>query len=499
MPIILDDEMLIPPSRRRKQYVDRSDGSVIELPPHEPAIEYAPIVMHQERFAGEPRPAEFIREREIIIDNGRPVGGGVRRYRRTEGLEIRRSRARSVGYASSTESDSDPYYLDDGGSSHSYAVQRHPRHLHDRSHRHRHPRHPPDSRVYTLEPQTSTTNRGGRGLRGLVAAGAGLLGANTLRHHHPHHPEEPWPADSYADSYVDPDPHRNTRHLAQAGLGLAAAGAAKELYDRRRSRSRRRRSHSRSFSSSSSRSRSRSHSRSHTGRNVAAAALGATAAGLAAQHHYARCRSGSYSSGSDGDGDSHHRGRKLAAGLAGATAAGLAASALHRRNRSRSTSASSSSSVDSRHSHRMRNVALGLGAAGLAARHHRRHKASRSRSRSRSRSLSRPGILRHRSRTHSPAGRHRHHMRGEKRVHYMHPHQHPHYGAGDASSIRPESSVSNHPSPRRSSGSGLGGMLRQAILPPSSTHSRPRSRSRGFAQDMAYRATEGAVEGLRRH
>jgi hypothetical protein len=488
MPVVLDDEMLIPPSlRRRQQYMeqdriielgDGASSSTIELPPHRPR---SPIVFHQDRYMPGPPVSEIdvVREREYVID---PAGERrTPRYYRSERV-YDRPRARSVDYESYTDSydssydDTDSYYLEDGTTYNGHRGvlrkpeidRNHGRHLaegglvaagayeagrrHDNRYRYeispeRHShvgRHVAEAglagaAVHRLrrrgsssassEDRYSHSSRGGHhGLRHAVELGVGAVGAEKLYERHRNNRD----SRERLQGRHPEDQNRNIRHFAEAGLGIAAAGAAKELYDAHK-----RRNSSRSRSSSSSRSPSRDKP-SHTGRHIAAGALGATAVGLAA-HKYAQRRDSRGSYSSDDEQEHHHRGRKIAAGLGAATAAGLAAKHYHDRNRSRSRSSSRDTGYRNHHgirdtaigaadvaavemvarrqasrsrsrarshsrprrkarspssngSHKMRNAALGAGAIG-AAKWAAGH-AERNRSRSRSRSRSRPGILR---------------------------------------------------------------------------------------------------------
>lgn len=440
MPVLLDDEMLIPPSMRRKNYVkadsvyEVSDSSsVIELPPHTRIIEphssrlHNPVVIHQERYVSGPPVSEvaIVREKEYIIDSGGSRGGN-RHYRGRapyEEMDIRRGRrARSVGYHSYDDSSSgderESYYLDDSASSSSFGRRRrHGRHAdgsaygggerrtsryssperhghrfvdashRDSSHQHGNNHHHlrrnvaevagaaaavglAGTAVHKLRRRSSSTSSvsgsdDGRHhvLRNTAIAGVAAEGGRRLYKHHKDHHQYDQQSGGHSD-------HR-ARHAAEAGLGVTALGAARDHHKRRESphHSQRRDDHS--------------------GRHLATAALGATAAGLAA-HKYTH-----HTHSSEGDPD-QHRGRKVAAGLATATAAGIAAKHYYgqheHHHRSRSSSSSSTGSDKHGYRHKLRNTAIGLGAAELA---HRVHKKRNSRSRSR------PGILRRRSRSSS--------------------------------------------------------------------------------------------------
>ncbi|KAF8543749.1 hypothetical protein BDD12DRAFT_818773 [Trichophaea hybrida] len=542
---IIRDEMLIPPSYRRKRYfendrcIEVSDGSsVIELPPHMPRAD--PIIIHQNRYHNQ-RPTEIIRKREVIMDPGSGSGVGRQRYRLDE-LDVvqyspRRGRAKSLGGYTDSSYDTDSYYLEDG-SRHGHSRQ----HQRPNNHTGRHLgeaalggavlggalAHQLHRRRRRRSSSTSSGSSNGHSphhhrIRHLAEAGIAVAGTKALYDHH--RAQRGGGVNNH-----DNDPHHRARHLAEAGLGIAAAGTAKELFDHRR------RTRSRSSDSSRSRSRSRSRSQSHPGRHIAAAALGATAAGMAA-HKLSHRRRDSFSSySSDDDDHQHHRGREVAAGLAGATAAGLAVK--HYDDRRHNSRSSSVSSTTSHKSHKLRNTALGLGAAGLAAHHH--HKKEQER-RSRSRSQSRPGILRHRSRSQSApryqshshsrgpelakvaaatmagalAQRHhdrekrsrsldvserrrRHHELGQKKAHYYNDSRD--YGR----SIHPDSSVSNRPRSRRGSMGGVGNMIKNVIMPDehhvqngreeqhrSRKESMAMSIGHGIAAEVAYRVGEG--------
>lgn len=367
MPVVLDDEMLlVPPSMRRpRHYVEREriievpsnqSTSTIDLPPHR--VEYerprSPLVIHQEDHIIQLplQEVELFRGREYVIE---PAGSRVGRYYRRSGahseMDFTRGRARSVGYdvydSYCSSCDEEEYYIDDGythGSSRSVTA----------------------GHVIGGGSLVSGRRRRMRRSPGPTLGAQKLYNQHHGHQHHGHQHEHM--------RHSEEDPNRRIRHLAEAGLGIAAVGAAKEIYD---ARARRARSRS---SSSSSDEVSR-----HKGRHIAVAALGATAAGLAAHKYAESHRRGSSSDCSSDSGRNTHRGRKVAAGLgAAATAAGLA-KVIHDRHRhgsrSRSSSASSAYSADGHH--RMRRAAAGLG--GATAFH-----------RSRSRSHSRPGMLRHR-------------------------------------------------------------------------------------------------------
>ena len=206
-------------------------------------------------------------------------------------------------------------------------------------------------------------------------------------HHGPHvvpvfHRHEDYPGPNESERH-----HRHVRHLEQAGLAAGALGTAKEIHDHR---ARHREYHSDSADEGH---------HNHRGRKAAAAALGATAAGIAAHQIYQhRHRSRSRSRSSDSHtSDSDHPGRKIAGAALGGTAAGIAAHKIHqhrRKSKTGSISSRSSSSGREGHHHRGAGTAAALG-TGLAARHvhHRRH--SRSRSSSRSRSKEREPWTRH--------------------------------------------------------------------------------------------------------
>src|SRR5437879_3315717 len=147
MPVLLDDEILIPPSmrRHRRYYTDTSSyddprvettiiespsmGSTIDLPPHRPLTPpRSPIVIHEDHYVPLPTEIECSRGREYVIQ---PAGrsavhhntagrGGFSGeldmdYSRGNGFEHsrRRYRARSVGPLSDYEGYSDDYYIDD--------------------------------------------------------------------------------------------------------------------------------------------------------------------------------------------------------------------------------------------------------------------------------------------------------------------------------------------------------------------------------------------------
>lgn len=535
MPVVLGDEMLTPPSMRRpRHYVERErvievpssqSTSTIDLPPHR--VEYerpqSPLVIHQDHIIQLPQEVELFREREYVIE---PAGGSVRRYYRRSGAHsetdfTRRGRARSVGYdydSYCSTCDEEEYYIDDG-TTHGFSRSVMAGHVIGGG---------------SLVP--------GRRRRMRRSPGPTLGAQKLYRHHHGHQREH--------IRRSEEDPNRRIRHLAEAGLGIAAVGAAKELYD---ARARRARSRSSSLSSDGA---------GHKGRHIAAAALGATAAGLAVHKYAERRRRGSSSDCSSDSGRSTHRGRKVAAGLGAATAAGLAAKAIHDRHRrgsrSLSSSASSTYSADGNHrraaaglggatalhrsrsrshsrpgilrhrrssstfstssadssSHKLRNAALGAGAvAGAAAlarraKHHReRSRSPRRRSRtvsqSRHRSSSRGALLAKSAAATVAGALAKHQIRKnhkERRARSVDEARRRHHRERGHHRYHDDSSSTHS---RRES--GVGGMLRRAITGGGGGHHHPHERHEGgsgyrnaAAQEMAYRAGEAAAAGVRR-
>ncbi|PWW72565.1 hypothetical protein C7212DRAFT_286232 [Tuber magnatum] len=463
MPIVLDDEMLIPPSMRRtKRYYatpnpyddprvettiiespSMASTTTIELPPHRPFTPpRSPVVVHEDYYAPLPTEIECSRGREYVIH---PAGRSAAYHKQWIGggegfggeLDMDCShghgyghgrhyyRARSVGPVLDYDSYSDDYYLEDGtrhgirhhhhGSPHGHRGRHghrvkhflgdgaglvgvhsprehggHGGHLHRRSsssngHKGRHlaeaaglalgakklMKHRSLSR-----PRRSPSPQGYHHARHLAEAGiaaAGLKHALNHRRSRSHSLHRRLSSDSERHpgwNRDDHKAHRRAKHLAEAGLGIAVAGAAKELHDRRK--------HHRSSSQSSS-----GRERNHNERHIASTALGATAAGLAHHkhaHHRRRSSSASSYSSSSDDGNKH-RGRKIAG------AAGLAAKALYDRQRNRSRSSSTSSSLSDgggrRHRHRLGKAALGAAATAGLKHHHDRRSRSRSSSRER--------------------------------------------------------------------------------------------------------------------
>lgn len=379
MPVILSDDILIPPSMRAnrgpvKRYYEVNQtgsttttiiepSSTIELPPHHHHVEHhshgiitpprSPLIVHQETTRIIPRSRDYDDDDDCsCCDSGEEYdyqyeGGRRRNYYAESSLEAptRRHRSLSVGPPLAALSATE--------------YGRHRR-------RHRHDQYEASEGSYYMEDGREHNNY--------------MLGPAEHHHRGPHvlpghrHADEP----GYNE---DEKHHRRTRRLAQAGLAVAAMGAAKELHDHRRARSR-----------SRSSSRSRSNSPSHRGRNIAGAALGATVAGIAAQKlRQRRNRSRSHSADSytsDSSNDGHnHRNIKIAAATA-ATIGGAALAAhqyrKRRGSRSRSRSSSRGSSPVRRErrpsqsqSHTGRHIAaaaLGGTAAGLAHHHYKHHR-----------------------------------------------------------------------------------------------------------------------------
>lgn len=532
MPVVLEDDMLLPPSLRRQGYhvngIDTtSSTTTIELTSPRSSVRghsRGPIVIHEDHYV--PVYGEEI-TREYIVS---PAGGSST-YRRGGGSEFgaRYSRARSVGpsgYESYESSYSDDYYLEDGSR---HGGRRH-RHRspgrHENNHRGRHiaeagagaaiaaygahelMKHRSQSHHRsTSHHRTSEGSEHPHRARHLAEAGiaaAGLKHSANHRRHRSHsrgrrgsdgaiyderHPG--WNDDNHRD-------HRRAMHLAEAGLGIAAAGAAKEVYDHRKRAQRR---------SSSTGSADRHES--HNGRHVAAAALGATAAGLAhhkMQHHNERRSSSVSSYSSDEEQRSNHRGRKVAGAAIGAAAAGVAGKALYdhyyRRSRSRSRSRSSSSSDEGRRKHHSKLPAAALGtAAALAAKHHYDHKHDNSRSRSRSHSRSRdrhngPGVV-------GKAGymmagalaekhhRKKHHEREQKRSMSVDGHRERRHRRDSESSGH----YSKHSRSRRGSLAGAGGIMSN-MMGGARGHGEAPPREKGLGEKVAYKLGELAAEEI---
>ncbi|KAG0633077.1 hypothetical protein HOY80DRAFT_663373 [Tuber brumale] len=464
MPVLFDEEMLIPPSmRRHRRYYTTTNTyddplvetviespsmastTTIELPSHRPLTPpRSPILVHEDHYIPLPTEIEFSRGREYVIHPagrqavyhkriGRGFGGELDMdYSHGHGYGHGRHyhRARSVGPVSDYDSYSDDYCIEDG-TRHGIRHHRHgsPHDHHGRhSHRMNHlleggaglvgAHNPHEHREHREHFHRRSSSSDGHKGRHLLEATGLALGAKKLTSmRHRSHSRSPPPGGHHRTRHLaeagiaavgldhalnhrrsrsrsrhrrfssdserhlgwnrdDHKAHRRAKRLAEAGLGVAAAGAAKELYDHRK--------HHRSSSASSS-----GGERNHNGRHIAAAALGATAAGLAHHKHAHRHRrSSSISSYSSGSGDENkHRGRKIAGAAVGAAATGLAAKALHdhRRNRSRSSSTSSSLPDGGKHGHRHRLGKAALGAAATAGLKHHHDRRSRSRSRSSSR------------------------------------------------------------------------------------------------------------------
>ena len=384
--ITIEERMRTPPSMRQRHYRDRDHNRSVEIIsssssdlPHIHGVEYVrpnqPMVIHQDHII----PAadlEIIREGHYVQRHNHGATGG---HFRPE-FE-RRGRARSVGYNGSEEESE--YYIDTRRSS--------------RGGRSRHGSeagtHITDVTINRIEtPLTSVQSGPSHRLSETALAVAGGAAAyEGLKHHHTssvsserrrarRHRQEVYELQKEEEHKKD----RATRIVAGAGLGIAAAGAAKVLYDRRKHRDGREGREYDSYSSSSD-------DENHTGRHIAAAALGATAAGLAAheiqKHQRHRRDSVTYYSDDGFDDTRSHRNGAvpvLAAAAVGATAAGMTAKHMQDRNRSRSSSRHSTRSKRST-SHKIRDAAIGIGAATLAAKKIRsrsRHRHSRSRSRS---------------------------------------------------------------------------------------------------------------------
>ncbi|KAL0631252.1 hypothetical protein Q9L58_009881 [Maublancomyces gigas] len=411
MSVFIEDDMILPSMRGKRYHGAGGAGSIIgssgstttiEIFPRAPMRE--PIVIHEDHYVpvyGEGITQEYIvapsqrrRERELEFAGNTGLSGA--HY----------VRARSVGaggdydsYDSYTEEE---YFLEDG-SRQGGAWRRHRspgRHSHGHSHgqtRYLEGAQPHRSKSsHRVSEGGSEHSHRVRHLAESGIAAAGLRHAANAHRQRSHSRGRRGsegaissPAARYHE-YQDEHDRRHALNLAEAGLGIAAAGAAKELYDHRKRAMRRR-------SSSLDAADMRQHE-SHTGRNVAAAALGATATGLAyqkMQQRHARRRSSSLSSHESGDeGQPRHRGRKVAGAAIGAAAAGMAGKAVYDRyyrSHSRSSSSSSSDSEGGRRrKYTVPAAALGTAAAAaaLGVKHHRKHRhdASHSRSRSRSRS-----------------------------------------------------------------------------------------------------------------
>ncbi|KAF8474811.1 hypothetical protein BDZ91DRAFT_279878 [Kalaharituber pfeilii] len=364
MPIVLDDSILIPPSLRRgpppRVYhtipqPGTTTTTIIESDRRPLTPPRSPVIIHQETTSYLPprdaSPVDDYRSQSEYSSRGR-----VRRY--YGGSEP----GGSYGSRSIGPYDSVPYPLPE------------------------YSRHRANYDDYYDEEDDYYLEDGSR---------HGYLRSSIYnhRHHGPHVIPGPHGHDDLPGPYESEKHHRRVRHLAQAGLAVGALGAAKALHDHRGRR--------KSYDGYSSDSPDEH----HRGRKLAGAALGATAAGLAAhqlykRRHRSRSRSVESYTSSDTDHRRHHRGRKLAGAALGATAAGIAAHKLRKhRRQSRSASVESyTSPSDSDHRHRKAKIAAGTAAAigaGLAARHLRHRHGSRSRPSSRSPSPHRGNMGRH--------------------------------------------------------------------------------------------------------
>ncbi|KAL7269697.1 hypothetical protein RUND412_007627 [Rhizina undulata] len=430
MPVILNEEYLIPPSMRRNRmhnrdfdgYGDRHSSygtttMTMDLPPHRPmSPPRSPLIVHHDHYV----PVEevkIIRDVEYIVpahSHGGSAHGSSTYYRgrdmRLGGSYEAELRSRSLGPVERWEgppmyNSSDDYYLEDGTNHGGLRVHRH-RHRH-RSRSSHHSKDHHDKRHllegtaaaaaayevgkyhHSKHNKHSRSQSRGRhhGVDGKRVAEAGLAAAALGAAMHKYRSKSRDAAHQRDEEHSDHRKDENRSHkglyLAEAGLGVAAAGAAKEFYDHRR----------RSSSVSSPQ-----HERSHTGRNLA---LGATAAEIAHHRHHRNKsrsrRSSSVSSSSDDTKPENHRGRNLAGAALGATVVGLAAKKYYDRRGSRSQSSTSSDSSDSERGHRKHSSHMGtLGkvagtaaAAGIAKGlydRNRDHSRSPSRSRSKSRS-----------------------------------------------------------------------------------------------------------------
>lgn len=384
MPIVLDDAVLVPPSLRRghpaRYYNSGTSTTIIETSdrhvPRRPLTPpRSPVFIHQETTTYAPSNGrdsleEFRGEVEYVTP-------GSRRRLYYAGSEPGRTRHRSLSVGE-YDSGVDPsrhrgfidedYYLEDG-SRHSHIAAEYDHH--------RGPHVVPVFHGHGDYPGPNESERHHRHVRHLAQAGlaTGALGvAKEIHSHRARHREH------HSDSSDEGHHNHRGRNAAAAAVVATAAGiAAHQIYQRRhRSRS----SDSHPSHSNSHTSHSISHtsdSDHHTGKKIAGAALGATAAGIAAHkihQHRRKSRTGSISSrssSSDREGH-HHRGAKLAAGTAAVLGTGLAAKHVHRRRHSRSRSSSRSHpKVREPWGRHVAAAALGTTAAGLAHHEYKHH------------------------------------------------------------------------------------------------------------------------------